>query len=260
MDLPTTRGSTCASPAVSPRREDRRLGRDALHQAGQEFDHADPVSSALPACSSASASPLVGVQEQPRKTGTVLTDVVPVQPKWGRWLPAPPTLPGLGVIFDREDSKGASYADGDASTSAAAGWVGDKLVTQGRSASSGSAGYPEKPLRSLQPGRGIGRPCAAGGGNDFGWRLGSIAGVNTIYKGKLVLENSELDSRYQALVSKFRACEYRITPQRLAILRLLAKSTDHPSAGRIYRSSTIDFPPPQAWQRFTDAGCAPRNG
>ncbi len=63
-----------------------------------------PVSSA--ACLQLNlASPLVGVQEQPRKTGTVLTDVVPVQPKWEDGYLLPPTLPGLGVIFDREAAK-----------------------------------------------------------------------------------------------------------------------------------------------------------
>lgn len=57
-----------------------------------------------------------------------------------------------------------------------------------------------------------------------------------------MLENSEVETRYQALVSKFRAREYRITPQRLAILRLLAESTDHPSAGRIYQELYDRFP------------------
>ncbi len=51
------------------------------------------------------ASPLVGVQEQPRKTGTVLTDVVPVQPKWEDGYLLAPTMAGLGVVFDREAAK-----------------------------------------------------------------------------------------------------------------------------------------------------------
>ena len=45
------------------------------------------------------------VQEQPRKTGTVLTDVVPVQPEWKDGYLLPPTLPGLGIEFDREAAK-----------------------------------------------------------------------------------------------------------------------------------------------------------
>ncbi len=63
-----------------------------------------PVSSA--ACLQLNlASPLVGVQEQPRKTGTVLTDVVPVQPVWEDGYLLPPDRPGLGVTFDREAAR-----------------------------------------------------------------------------------------------------------------------------------------------------------
>lgn len=46
-----------------------------------------------------------GVQEQPRKTGDVLTDVVPVQPEWQDGYLLPPTLPGLGIEFDRAAAK-----------------------------------------------------------------------------------------------------------------------------------------------------------
>ncbi len=46
-----------------------------------------------------------GVQEQPRKPGTTLTDVVPVQPEWQEGYLLPPTRPGLGVEFDREAAK-----------------------------------------------------------------------------------------------------------------------------------------------------------
>lgn len=63
-----------------------------------------PVSSA--ACLQINlATPNFGVQEQPRKTGTVLTDVVPVQPEWKDGYLLPPTLPGLGIEFDREAAK-----------------------------------------------------------------------------------------------------------------------------------------------------------
>jgi len=46
-----------------------------------------------------------GVQEQPRRTGTVLTDVVPVQPEWQDGYLLPPTRPGLGIEFDREAAR-----------------------------------------------------------------------------------------------------------------------------------------------------------
>lgn len=63
-----------------------------------------PISSA--ACLQLNlATPNFGVQEQPRKTGTVLTDVVPVQPEWKDGYLLPPTIPGIGVEFDREAAK-----------------------------------------------------------------------------------------------------------------------------------------------------------
>jgi L-alanine-DL-glutamate epimerase-like enolase superfamily enzyme len=63
-----------------------------------------PVSSA--ACLQLNlATPNVAVQEQPRKPGTMLTDVVPVQPEWEDGYLLAPTRPGLGIEFDREAAK-----------------------------------------------------------------------------------------------------------------------------------------------------------
>lgn len=63
-----------------------------------------PVSSA--ACLQFNmACPNFGVQEQPRKSGTMLTDVVPVQPEWKDGYMLPTALPGLGIEFDREAAK-----------------------------------------------------------------------------------------------------------------------------------------------------------
>jgi L-alanine-DL-glutamate epimerase-like enolase superfamily enzyme len=60
-----------------------------------------PVSSA--ACLQMNlACPNFGVQEQPRRPGTTLTDVIPVQVEWDDGYLLPPTRPGLGVEFDRE--------------------------------------------------------------------------------------------------------------------------------------------------------------
>jgi galactonate dehydratase len=47
----------------------------------------------------------VAVQEQPRRPGTVLTDVVPVQAEWEDGYLLPPKRPGLGIEFDREAAK-----------------------------------------------------------------------------------------------------------------------------------------------------------
>jgi galactonate dehydratase len=63
-----------------------------------------PVSSA--ACLQLNlACPNFGVQEQPRKPGTTLTDVIPVQSEWEDGHLLPPKLPGLGIEFDREAAK-----------------------------------------------------------------------------------------------------------------------------------------------------------
>lgn len=60
-----------------------------------------PVSSA--ACLQLNlATSNVAVQEQPRKPGTMLTDVVPVQIPWEDGYLLPPAGPGLGIEFDRQ--------------------------------------------------------------------------------------------------------------------------------------------------------------
>jgi len=63
-----------------------------------------PVSSA--ACLQLNlVCPNFGVQEQPDRPGTTLTDVIPVQPEWEDGYLIPPTRPGLGIEFDREAAK-----------------------------------------------------------------------------------------------------------------------------------------------------------
>ena len=44
------------------------------------------------------------------------------------------------------------------------------------------------------------------------------------------------------MVSKLREHNFRITPQRLAVLRLLAASEGHPSVERIYETVRQEFP------------------
>jgi galactonate dehydratase len=59
-----------------------------------------PISSA--ACLQLNlACPNFGVQEQPRKPGTLLPDIIPVQPAWEDGSLLPTDLPGLGIEFDR---------------------------------------------------------------------------------------------------------------------------------------------------------------
>ncbi|HYW86626.1 MAG TPA: enolase C-terminal domain-like protein, partial [Chloroflexota bacterium] len=51
------------------------------------------------------ASSNVGVQEQPRRPGTTLTDVFPVQVEWEDGYLLPPTRAGLGIEFDRDAAR-----------------------------------------------------------------------------------------------------------------------------------------------------------
>ncbi len=48
--------------------------------------------------------------------------------------------------------------------------------------------------------------------------------------------------RLDQMVKKLREHRYRITPQRLAILRILAASAGHPSVEKIYQKVKQDFP------------------
>jgi Fur family peroxide stress response transcriptional regulator len=49
-------------------------------------------------------------------------------------------------------------------------------------------------------------------------------------------------SRFEELVNKLREREYRLTPQRIALLRLLAASEGHPSASQLYDQIKDQFP------------------
>ncbi len=50
------------------------------------------------------------------------------------------------------------------------------------------------------------------------------------------------EDRLEQMVAKLRSHDFRVTPQRLAVLRVLSESDDHPSAERIYEKVKIDFP------------------
>jgi len=49
-------------------------------------------------------------------------------------------------------------------------------------------------------------------------------------------------ARFETLVSRLREQEYRLTPQRVALLRLLAASDGHPSASHLYDQIHAQFP------------------
>ena len=48
--------------------------------------------------------------------------------------------------------------------------------------------------------------------------------------------------RLDELTVKLRAQGYRLTPQRIAILKILAASTEHPSVEQVYERVRADFP------------------
>ncbi|MBN2427911.1 MAG: transcriptional repressor [Deltaproteobacteria bacterium] len=54
------------------------------------------------------------------------------------------------------------------------------------------------------------------------------------------MKNVEI--RVQDLVDKLRIKDYRITPQRLAILKTLASTRAHPSVEQIFDKVKVDFP------------------
>jgi Fur family peroxide stress response transcriptional regulator len=50
------------------------------------------------------------------------------------------------------------------------------------------------------------------------------------------------DTRLKELVAKLKEGNHRLTPQRLAVLRILAASEGHPSVEQIYERIRPDFP------------------
>jgi len=49
-------------------------------------------------------------------------------------------------------------------------------------------------------------------------------------------------TRFEELVNRLREQKYRLTPQRMALLRLLAASDGHPSASHLYHQLHAQFP------------------
>ena len=54
--------------------------------------------------------------------------------------------------------------------------------------------------------------------------------------------SADVKKRMHSMVSKLREHDFRITPQRLAVLRVLAASEGHPSVERVYETVRRDFP------------------
>lgn len=54
--------------------------------------------------------------------------------------------------------------------------------------------------------------------------------------------SADVKKRMHSMVSKLREHDFRITPQRWAVLRVLAASEGHPSVERIYETVRQEFP------------------
>lgn len=63
---------------------------------------------------------------------------------------------------------------------------------------------------------------------------------------KIELANSESmiepKNRLESMLKKLREHQFRITPQRIAILKVLVYSTEHPTVERIHEQVKSDFP------------------
>jgi Fur family transcriptional regulator, peroxide stress response regulator len=53
---------------------------------------------------------------------------------------------------------------------------------------------------------------------------------------------TEAEKRMEQMLAKLKSYNLRITPQRLAVLRILSDSEDHPSAEHIYERVKTQFP------------------
>ena len=54
--------------------------------------------------------------------------------------------------------------------------------------------------------------------------------------------NEAPDDRLDEMLHKLKSRGFRVTPQRLAVLRIVAESDDHPSVEEIYEKVTSEFP------------------
>ena len=55
-------------------------------------------------------------------------------------------------------------------------------------------------------------------------------------------DSKRSEDRFQQMLDKLKILDFRITPQRLAVLRILSASEDHPTAEQIFEEVKIAFP------------------
>ena len=52
---------------------------------------------------------------------------------------------------------------------------------------------------------------------------------------------TDAQARFEQLISKLRESQYRLTPQRVELIRLIAASEGHPSASQLYSQIKVQF-------------------
>jgi len=52
---------------------------------------------------------------------------------------------------------------------------------------------------------------------------------------------TDLQARFEQLIAKLKQSEYRLTPQRVELIRLIAASEGHPSASQLYSQIKVKF-------------------
>ena len=65
---------------------------------------------------------------------------------------------------------------------------------------------------------------------------------NKLCRKETILGMSDPQVRLEAMIAKLKDLSFRVTPQRLAVLKILAKSDTHPSVENIYEQVKPDFP------------------
>ena len=53
---------------------------------------------------------------------------------------------------------------------------------------------------------------------------------------------AEIQARFEELIDALRECDYRLTPQRIELVRLIAASDGHPSALQLHEKIKTKFP------------------
>jgi Fur family peroxide stress response transcriptional regulator len=55
-------------------------------------------------------------------------------------------------------------------------------------------------------------------------------------------DSRRTEERFQQMLNKLKSLDFRITPQRMAVIRILAASEDHPTAEQIFEKVKTEFP------------------